>query len=368
MGAARVERGLGLGFHPGRIAVGPRYERRETGIAPTHSKRHRECVAARRDNLGMKEYERAEDEQVVPERLPPLRPGGVEAVPGCTGAPWLHAGVRSGAKRLACCDAIKRAEAKGKSALIDAFSAAGIPKGAHRALDSFHDPVYGLAQAVRKMGVKDTLEVWCPHMLSDVLTPMSLPLPGTCKAGVDSLRYKLYARGLVNVRSVVLAPLLNVVATEALVRADVPGRLSGERMTLEERRAALLEAHAWAAVVSLGLAVLAFSGTLTPAVVAYASTATWSAIAAGGYYIVEHKEEIRAAVGAAVARAEETARAVSSVGRDLLDAARALKDREPRVPLDVTLPSTSAPAGRPSAFRLGLAAALLALALSTGGA
>lgn len=317
----------------------------------------------------MKEYEPPDDDQVVAERPLPRRPAGIEAVPGCTGAPWLHAGVRSGAKRLARCEAIKRAEVRGKSALIDAFSAAGIPKGAHRALDSFHDPVYGLVQAVREMGVKDTLEVWCPHMLSDVLTPMSLPLPGTCKGSVDSLRYRLYARGLVNVRSVVLAPLLNVVATEAMVRADVPGHLSGERMTLEERRAALREAHAWAAVMSLGLAALAFSGTLTPAVVAYASTATWSAIAAGGYYIVEHKEEIRAAVRAAVARADEAAKALSSVGRDLLDAATALKDREPRAPLEVTSPSsTSAPAGRPSAFRLGLAAALLALALSTGGA
>jgi hypothetical protein len=318
----------------------------------------------------MKEYEPAEEEQVVPVRRVTRRSARVETVPGCVGAPWLHDGVRSGARRLACCDAIKRAEAKGKSALIDAFAAAGIPKGAHRALDSFHDPVYGLAQAVREMGAKDTLRVWCPHMLSDVLTPMSLPLPGTCKAGVNSLRYKLYARGLVNVRSVVLAPLLNVAATEALVRADLQGRVRGERMTQEERRAALLEAHAWTAVVSLGLAGLAFSGTLTPVVVAYASSGAWSAIAAGGYYAVEHKDEIRAALSAAMARAERVARAVTSAGRDLLDAATGLGDEhgEARVPPDVAprACATSEPAGRPGAWRSAVAAALVALAVTTG--
>lgn len=285
----------------------------------------------------------------------------LEGPGACSNAPWLHEGVHSGARRLATCNAMKRIEARGKSTVIDAFFGKGIPLGAHRAFDPLHDPLYGPFRAVREMGVKDTLKVWCPHMASDVLTPMSLPLPGTYKAGVDSLRYRLYASRLVNLRTVVLAPVLNVVVADLLVRADLFGRVYGDRRTPEERADKLLQTHGWNALVSGGLAIAAFVGPSAPAaVVAYATTAAWSALTAGGYYAVAHRAEIEAAARSTAVKAVVVAKSATSTGRKLVE-------RRVVTATPVAAPaSIRQPAPKPGAVRLGLAAAMLTLALACG--
>lgn len=270
----------------------------------------------------------------------------------CYGAPWLHGGIHSAARSLAKCDTMKRIEALGKCPAIDQFTQRGIPLGAHRAFDRLHDPFYGPYFAARDLGgVRNGLKLWVPHMASDVLTPMSLPLPGTFKAGVHSLRYQLYRRGLVNVRTVVLAPVLNVAVADLLVRADVFGRVAGRPRSAEERAAKLWETHAWNAALSAGLAVVAFVGPSAPAVaVAYAGTAAWSALTAGGYYAVAHRAEISAAVRSAAGKAATAAKTTLVTGRTLLEQSKAPPPPAPKV----------------GPVRLGLAAALLTVALACG--
>lgn len=283
-------------------------------------------------------------------------------------SPWIHLGVDSGSLRLATCNAIKRAETMGKSKLIDTFAQKGIPLGAHRAFDPLHDPLYGPIKAVRDLGVERTFKVWCPHMASDVMTRMSLPLPGTYKAGVDSLRYQLYAKGLVNVRTVIAAPVLNVALADFLVRADLFGRLEGDPRTRDERTRALLETHAWNAVVAGALAGFGLmGGPLAPAsVVAYASTAAWSALSAGAYFAVLHRAEIEAAVRSAATKVASTGAAVVSTGRKLLERPAALP--ETISPQHGPEPARIVPReSKVGPIKLGLAAALLTIALATGG-
>ena len=312
----------------------------------------------------MKEYEQAGHEDLEGEvrRRREVARAFLEGPGPCSNAPWLHDGVHSGARRLAACNAMKRIEARGKSGVIDTFWQKGIPLGAHRAFDPLHDPLYGPFRAIREMGFKDTFEVWCPHMASDVLTPMSLPLPGTREAGIDSIRYRLYAKGLVNVRSVVIAPVLNVVIADLLIRADVFGRLKGDPRTPEERREKLLETHVWNAVMSGALAAVALVGPSAPAaVVAYATTAAWSTLAAGTYYASMHRAEIEAAVRSAGAKAVVTAKSAVATGRKLV--ARPVPSSTAVPPVAPVAVQPLPP--RPGAVRLGLAAAMLTLALAS---
>lgn len=314
----------------------------------------------------MKEYEQIAHEDEVPLEPSTLR-AWLEGIGPCSSAPWLHDGVRSGARRLAACDAMKRVEARGKSKVIDAFVHKHIPVGAHRAFDPLHDPLYGPIRAIKDMGFEKTLKVWCPHMASDVLTPMSLPLPGTYKAGLHSLRYRLYAKGLVNVTSVILAPVLNVLIADLLIRADPVGRWRGDPRTPEERDEKLLQAHVWNALISGGLAVAAFVGPSAPAaVIAYGATAAWSALTAGGYYAVAHRAGIEAALRGGATKVGAAAKTAVGKARRLVDIR--LPAAAGAEPLSAAAPVRTLVPKKPEvgSVRLGLAAALLTLALMSG--
>lgn len=290
----------------------------------------------------------------------------------CAGTPFIHQSVRQWTCSLAKCRSIKHLEKLGKSSMIDSFSVGGLPLGAHRATDAFHDPLFGCARYVREFGLKKTATEWVPHMTSDVLTPMSLPLPGTSKLTTDSMIIKLYAQRLVNVKTLMVAPAVTVLITELLVRADAAGRIRGNRSAdLTSER--LQRAHLATAVLAgaAGLAALATTG-LTPLAVAMLSTAVLSAGAASAYYVLSHREQFKA-LGRSVARA------VAAAGKEAVDLASASGRAAPEsnirqhAPADTCTEPFARPSEptrlrsqrpavsrqQPSRLRLGIAAALL---------
>jgi hypothetical protein len=298
----------------------------------------------------------------------------------CAGTPWLHEEIRSGTCRLAKCTALKHLEKLGKSSLIDSFTYQGIPLGAHRALDSLHDPIFGPVQAIREMGLKKTATIWAPHMASDVLTPMSLPLPGTFQAGPESTLFDLYARQLVNMKTVVVAPLATVFLTEFLVRINAFGRRTGNNSDPDELRERLQRAHLLTAAWTGAFAAAAFSGGLTPAMVALASSAAWSALASGVYYAARHRAEIEAAAKRAavtVAKLSRDAKRAAAMRLGPTPVIPAAAAEGPRGRLGAT--TSTSPAGLvrevhprkvddgPGRGRLMVAAALIALVLTTTG-
>lgn len=118
----------------------------------------------------------------------------------------------------------------------------------------------------------EALTLWAKHLAADVVTPMSLPLPGFSRLhemshpGLRAFAHQVYrgtgwGEGL-NVRSGLATPTLAVLATETVVRIHVHGRAAtrsgtGELTGAEEalRDELLLASHAATAVAALGKTV-----------------------------------------------------------------------------------------------------------------
>lgn len=332
----------------------------------------------RRQNNGMDEFHPSASDPSPQEEDSSRRHGvadWMQATGMCAVTPALHKSIQHWTCSLAKCEAIKHLEKLGKSSLIDSFSVRNIPLGAHRAVDVFHDPVFGPIQFARQHGAKKVATQWAPHMASDVMTKMSLPLPGTSKLGTNSLLFKLYAKGLVNVKTVMAAPGVTVLITETLARSDAGGRLRGKRSTepLHER---LQKDHAVTAVAMgvASLGALAVAGGVSPAVIALGATSVLSGAACGTYYVLNHREEIAQTISSVSRTAAVTA-------KNLIDTVAGPPDRTTtddaptmeglaaavsKLPSESGRPKPQAGASRvngPSRLRLGIAAAVLAGAI-----
>ncbi len=115
-------------------------------------------------------------------------------------------------------------------------------------------------------GFAEALAVWSKHLAADVVTPMSVPLPGfswlyeSSHQDLHTFAYEAYRRG-VNIRSEVLKAL-PMLTTEVIVRTHLHGRAMHERgtpvLTPQEetlRSELLLAGHALVGAVSLGKAL-----------------------------------------------------------------------------------------------------------------
>lgn len=124
-------------------------------------------------------------------------------------------------------------------------------------------------------GLGEALTVWAKHLAADVVTPMSLPLPGFSQLynlGDRDLRkfaHNAYEGGLagktadkasaLNIRSGLMSPGLAVLSTEAIIRTHVHGRAwngtgSAKLTTAEraQRTELLLAGHSMVGAASLG--------------------------------------------------------------------------------------------------------------------
>lgn len=124
-------------------------------------------------------------------------------------------------------------------------------------------------------GLQEALVVWAKHLAADVVTPMSLPLPGfslLSELGDRDTRkfaHNVYEGGLaggrahknsaLNIRSGLMTPGLAVLSTEAIIRTHVHGRAwnrtGSPALTVAEqslRSELLLAGHAIVGAASLG--------------------------------------------------------------------------------------------------------------------
>lgn len=293
----------------------------------------------------------------------------LQAIGLCAVTPPLHSSVQRWTCSLAKCEAMKHLEKRGKSALIDSFTIRNIPVGAHRGVDAFHDPLFGPVQFAREHGVKKVATVWAPHMSSDIMTKMSLPLPGTSKLGTDSLLFKLYAKGLVNVKTVIVAPGITLLITEVLVRTDVGNRVRGQR-SFKPTHQRLQKAHGVNAVAmgAMTLGTFVVAGGLTPVVVAFGATSALSAAACGTYYAIDHRKEIAEKAHRVTQSAVDATRSAAHtgsvwVGRRISERVSTNSGTKPQtaLPSEREVKPQRDPVSRPpSPLRLGIAAALTA--------
>lgn len=121
----------------------------------------------------------------------------------------------------------------------------------------------------------EALTLWGKHLVADVVTPMSLPLPGWTRLyelpsrGLRTFAHQAYDNGL-NIRWAALSTL-PVLTTEVVVRTHVHGRAMLARGTamLEPAEAAqrselLLAGHALVGAASLGRALTTAIATRSP--------------------------------------------------------------------------------------------------------
>lgn len=270
-------------------------------------------------------------------------------------SPGLDHGTRWACDQLRWCDFMKAVEKTGKSSVIDSFTRSGLPLGAHRAKDRLHDPVVGFYLAGKEMGFKDACTKWPQHMASDVLTPMSLPLPGTFLLKNDSWIVQMYAKKLLNLRTGVITPLIGVALTEAEVRFRHRKCDDAEVIDL-----ALQEAYVASALIgaSAGLLLsLTLPETTAALIVALFASAAWHGVGAGLYWVKRHRVEIK--------------RAAVTLGRFVRDGSRSLGAtvtgiRLPSMTVEVDDEAAVA-AKAPSAIALTAAAAAMVLILAVGG-
>ncbi|MBB5918850.1 hypothetical protein BJY24_007762 [Nocardia transvalensis] len=134
-------------------------------------------------------------------------------------------------------------------------------------------PISGPFRAAES--TSEALVLWVKHLAADLVTPMSLPLPGS------SLLYELDNRDLrtfahavylgpsagngLNVRSGILTPSLSVLATEAVLRTHIHAKayIATGSADLDERRQALrtellLAAHALSGAAAAGKTLARF--------------------------------------------------------------------------------------------------------------
>ncbi|WP_133169391.1 hypothetical protein [Rhodococcus opacus] len=115
----------------------------------------------------------------------------------------------------------------------------------------------------------EALVLWAQHLAADVVTPMSLPLPGSSwlyeqdNRALRTFAHEVYlgtsAGNGLNVRSGILTPSLSVITTEVILRTHVHARAyaSSGSARLDEREQArrnelLLAAHSLVGVASAG--------------------------------------------------------------------------------------------------------------------
>lgn len=212
----------------------------------------------------------------------------------------LDTAVRNGLGKLADTDLLKGWERDAKQLPID-YTGPDFGGPGHRLRSAGHDlgrPVEALRQIREGMfrgsrfadNIHETvsfahgtpvesfggaLTVWAKHLAADVVTPMSLPLPGFSKlyeiGGKDLRRFvhNAYEGGLaggranqasaLNIRSGLMTPGLAVLSTEAIIRTHVHGRAwnrtgSAELTATEhaQRSELLLAGHAMVGAASLG--------------------------------------------------------------------------------------------------------------------
>lgn len=143
-----------------------------------------------------------------------------------------------------------------------------------RIVDGLHETVE-IGGYTAAAGLQESLVVWAKHLAADVVTPMSLPLPGFSllhELGDRDTRkfaHNVYEGGLaggrahknsaLNFRSGLMSPGLAVLSTEAIIRTHVHGRAwnrSGSpALTVAEqalRSELLLAGHAMVGAASLG--------------------------------------------------------------------------------------------------------------------
>ncbi|MFI7000196.1 hypothetical protein [Nocardia sp. NPDC050175] len=121
----------------------------------------------------------------------------------------------------------------------------------------------------------DALVLWAMHLAADLLTPMSLPLPGSSLLyELDNRQLRRFAHAVylgpsagngLNMRSGILTPSLSVLVTEVVIRTHVHARaytatgspdLDPRRQTL--RQELLLAANALVGAASVGKAIARF--------------------------------------------------------------------------------------------------------------
>jgi hypothetical protein len=275
-------------------------------------------------------------------------------------APVVDSGIFSACQRLKVSDFIKALEKAGKSKFIDSFARTGISKGAHRAGDKLHDPVVGFYFAVKELGFKDAFKIWPRHIASDVVTPMSLPLPGTFLIKNDSWIVQMYSIGLLNFRTGVICPAIGVGITEAEVRWRY-GSLDDKEDLDEILQQAHLQAAAVSAIAAL-LLVLFAPEIAAAAVVAFGASAVWSGAAAGAYWIKCHRGEIKEKTKAASQRASRLAKKTGTAVADRMRSlrVRGVASEAEEVNGAVALPQEA------SRIAVGLAAAAIVVALPLG--
>lgn len=146
----------------------------------------------------------------------------------------------------------------------------GVFRG-YRWVDHVRVPVEA-ARFVPARSWQEALVLWAKHLAADVVTPMSLPLPGWTwmyeapYAGLAAFAEQVYRGGApgegLNLRSGLATPTLAVVATETIVRTHVHARalkgsgspaLSAAEAAL--RSELLLAAHGLVGAASLGKTV-----------------------------------------------------------------------------------------------------------------
>jgi len=145
-------------------------------------------------------------------------------------------------------------EKAGKSKLIDTFTREGCV-GLHRAGDKLHDPLLGFFFSLEEFGPMKTVKTWIPHMLADLWTEMSSPLPFMWAVSSDSWWHQLYRKHY-NVKTAVLGPAAAVALTELVVRTNLVARLIGSHDDDRDLEKELLIGHSVNATMS-GAAIVA---------------------------------------------------------------------------------------------------------------
>lgn len=212
----------------------------------------------------------------------------------------LDSAVRAGLGKLKGTDLLKAWERDAKNLPID-YTGPSFGGPGHRLRSAGHDlarPVEALRQIrdgvfrgtrivdgvheaveiggyTAAAGLQEALVVWAKHLAADVVTPMSLPLPGFSllyELGDRDTRkfaHNVYEGGLaggrahknsaLNIRSGLMTPGLAVLSTEAIVRTHVHGRAwnrtGSPALTVAEqslRSELLLAGHAIVGAASLG--------------------------------------------------------------------------------------------------------------------
>ncbi|MBU8830542.1 hypothetical protein [Mycolicibacterium goodii] len=129
----------------------------------------------------------------------------------------------------------------------------------------------------------EAMILWAKHLAADIVTPMSLPIPGFSKLNeldnqwVREFAYAAYegprplGQGL-NVRSGMLTPTLSVLSTEAIIRTHILARAYQTRGTLQLTAAEralhtemLLAGHGLVGAVALGKSTAVLLLTENPA-------------------------------------------------------------------------------------------------------